>query len=188
MQMFSNVCGRPMAAPAYPADVRGDGGLDLPIWLHPYRGAIFRFQAEERSQFEIWWTFGWPYETSARWHASCLPGCFDRFPQSEGHHPSHGGDGAVLRRARRSGLGPAGRTHIGRRSIRLCCRTLKKRPLDYFQMFYADTALFGAYDATICGLKFFGAGHVLFASDSPFDPEKGRCTSARPSRSSTACR
>jgi aminocarboxymuconate-semialdehyde decarboxylase len=40
-------------------------------------------------------------------------------------------------------------------------------------MFYADTALFGAYEATVCGLKFFGADRVLFASDSPFDPEKG---------------
>ena len=46
-------------------------------------------------------------------------------------------------------------------------------PLDYFKMFYADTALFGAYEATVCGLAFFGAGHVLFASDAPFDPEKG---------------
>jgi aminocarboxymuconate-semialdehyde decarboxylase len=50
---------------------------------------------------------------------------------------------------------------------------LKKRPLDYFKMFYADTAVFGSYDATVCGLNFFGANHVLFASDAPFDPEKG---------------
>ena len=40
-------------------------------------------------------------------------------------------------------------------------------------MFYADTALFGAYDATVCGLKFFGPDRVVFASDAPFDPEKG---------------
>jgi aminocarboxymuconate-semialdehyde decarboxylase len=40
-------------------------------------------------------------------------------------------------------------------------------------MFYADTALFGAREATLCGLKFFGPERVLFASDSPFDPEKG---------------
>ncbi len=52
-------------------------------------------------------------------------------------------------------------------------KRLKKRPIDYFRMFYADTALFGAYDATVCGLGFFGADRVLFASDSPFDPEKG---------------
>jgi predicted TIM-barrel fold metal-dependent hydrolase len=40
-------------------------------------------------------------------------------------------------------------------------------------MCYADTALFGAYDATVCGLQFFGADRVLFASDAPFDPERG---------------
>ena len=40
-------------------------------------------------------------------------------------------------------------------------------------MFYADTALFGAYDATVCGLAFFGPDKVVFASDAPFDPEGG---------------
>ena len=52
-------------------------------------------------------------------------------------------------------------------------KRLKKRPIDYFRMFYADTAVFGAYDATVCGLNFFGPDHVLFASDAPFDPERG---------------
>ena len=50
---------------------------------------------------------------------------------------------------------------------------LKKRPYDYFRMFYADTALFGALPATECGLAFFGSDHVLFGSDMPYDPEKG---------------
>jgi uncharacterized protein len=50
---------------------------------------------------------------------------------------------------------------------------MKKRPLDYFRMFYADTAVFGSTSATECGLKFFGSDRVLFASDAPFDPEKG---------------
>jgi aminocarboxymuconate-semialdehyde decarboxylase len=50
---------------------------------------------------------------------------------------------------------------------------LRRRPIDYFHMFYADTALFGAYDATVCGLAFFGVDHVVFASDAPFDPEGG---------------
>jgi predicted TIM-barrel fold metal-dependent hydrolase len=52
-------------------------------------------------------------------------------------------------------------------------KQLKKRPLDYFKMFYADSAVFGSAAATKCGLEFFGADNVLFASDSPFDPEKG---------------
>ncbi|MEA2924573.1 MAG: hypothetical protein QOD25_1695, partial [Alphaproteobacteria bacterium] len=34
--------------------------------------------------------------------------------------------------------------------------------------------LAGARAPTVCGLSFFGADHVLFASDCPFDKEKGR--------------
>src|SRR6266849_3710952 len=52
-------------------------------------------------------------------------------------------------------------------------RSLKKRPVDYFRMFYADTALFGALAATRCGLEFFGIDRVLFASDVPFEPKPG---------------
>jgi hypothetical protein len=49
----------------------------------------------------------------------------------------------------------------------------KKRPFDYFKMYYADTAVFGSKPATECGLAFFGADKTVFASDAPFDPEKG---------------
>jgi predicted TIM-barrel fold metal-dependent hydrolase len=50
---------------------------------------------------------------------------------------------------------------------------LRRRPLDYFKMFYADTALFGASEPMECGLAFFGADRVLFGTDFPWDPEKG---------------
>jgi uncharacterized protein len=48
-----------------------------------------------------------------------------------------------------------------------------KRPIDYFRLFYADTALFGALEGTKCGLAFFGPHRCVFASDAPFDPEGG---------------
>jgi aminocarboxymuconate-semialdehyde decarboxylase len=51
--------------------------------------------------------------------------------------------------------------------------SLKKRPIDYFHMFYADTAMFGSASGTRCGLDFFGVDKVVFASDAPFDPEGG---------------
>jgi aminocarboxymuconate-semialdehyde decarboxylase len=50
---------------------------------------------------------------------------------------------------------------------------LHKRPIDYFKMFWADTAVFGSRAATECGLTFFGHEQVVFASDAPFDPEGG---------------
>jgi len=52
-------------------------------------------------------------------------------------------------------------------------KELKHRPLDYFKMFYADTATFGSRMAILSAIDFFGVEHVLFASDAPFDPEGG---------------
>lgn len=37
-------------------------------------------------------------------------------------------------------------------------------------MFYADTAMFGGTCGLPAGLKFFGAEHVVFATDAPFGP------------------
>jgi aminocarboxymuconate-semialdehyde decarboxylase len=53
-------------------------------------------------------------------------------------------------------------------------RGLKRPPLDYFKMLYADTALNGAKGATRCGHDFFGTSLCLFATDAPFDAEGGR--------------
>jgi aminocarboxymuconate-semialdehyde decarboxylase len=52
-------------------------------------------------------------------------------------------------------------------------QSMKKRPIDYFRNFYADTALFGGQAATRCGLDFFGVDHAVFASDVPFEPKPG---------------
>ena len=48
-----------------------------------------------------------------------------------------------------------------------------RRPIDYFRLFYNDTAVGGSRSAIRCGLDFFGADRVLFATDCPFDPEGG---------------
>ena len=53
-------------------------------------------------------------------------------------------------------------------------KRLKKRPLDYFKhSFYADTAVFGGVPATHAGFAFYDLDKIVFASDCPFDPEKG---------------
>ena len=48
-----------------------------------------------------------------------------------------------------------------------------RRPIDYFRMFYGDTAINGSASGTRCGLDFFGREHVLFGTDCPFDPLGG---------------
>jgi aminocarboxymuconate-semialdehyde decarboxylase len=44
---------------------------------------------------------------------------------------------------------------------------LTKAPIDYYKMFYADTALYGNTPALMCGHAFFGADHLLFGIDMP---------------------
>ena len=173
VQLFSNVGGGPLTSPELMPLFEAMSRYDLPIWLHPYRGPTTSdYRTEERSQFEIWWTFGWPYETSVAMARIVFEGLFDRFPTLKiiTHHM---GAMAPYFEGR---LGP-GWDQLGARTsdedLSLVLKRLKRRPIDYFRMFYGDTALFGAYDATVCGLKFFGVDHVVFASDAPFDPEKG---------------
>jgi len=173
IQIFTNVRGKPIVAPEFLPLFDAMARHDLPIFLHPYRGASSSdYPTETHSQFEIWWTFGWPFETSAAMARIVFDGIFDRHPGLKvvTHHM---GAMAPYFEGR---LGP-GMDQLGARTsdedLSTVLRRLTRRPLDYFRMFYADTALFGAYDATVCGLRFFGPDRVLFASDSPFDPEKG---------------
>ena len=173
IQVFSNANGRPLDDPDYAPLFEGMAGYDLPIWLHPARGADFPdYPGEAKSKYEIWWTFGWPYETSVAMARLVFSGLFDKYPDIKiiTHHLG----GMIPYFEGR--VGP-GWDQLGARTsdedLGALLKKLKKRPFDYFKMFYADTAVFGSDSATRCGLDFFGADKVVFASDAPFDPEKG---------------
>jgi len=173
VQFFSNVKGAPLDLPEFKPLFEKMAGYDLPIWIHPARGANFPdYLTEEKSKYEIWWTFGWPYETSVMMARLVFGGYFDQFPNLKiiTHHMG----GMIPYFEGR--VGP-GWDQLGARTsdedYSIILKQLKKPHLEYFKMFLADTAMFGSLSGTICGLDFFGVDNVLFASDSPFDPEKG---------------
>jgi aminocarboxymuconate-semialdehyde decarboxylase len=173
IQLFSNVKGRPLDSPEFLPVFEMAERHDKPILLHPARGAdLPDYRSEDRSRYEIWWTFGWPYETSAAMARLVFSGIMDRLPNLKvvAHHL-----GAMVPYFE-GRVGP-GWDQLGARTsdedLGAVLKRLKRRPLDYFKDFYADTAVFGSRAATVCGLEFYGPDQVLFASDSPFDPEKG---------------
>ena len=173
VQFFTNVKGAPLDLPEFEPLFAKMVEFDLPIWIHPARAAHFPdYLTEKKSKYEIWWTFGWPYETSVAMARIVFAGYFDKYPSLKiiTHHLG----GMIPYFEGR--VGP-GWDQLGSRTsdedYTVVLKQLKKRPLDYFKMFYADSAVFGSVAATKCGLAFFGADNVLFASDSPFDPEKG---------------
>jgi len=173
VQVFSNVIGRPLDDPDFFPLFEAADRLRCPILLHPARGAGFADYADEnKSKYEIWWTFGWPYETSAAMQRLVFSRLFDRLPTIRivAHHlgamiPYF--EGRIGYGLDQFGARTADEDYAG------LLASLGKRPYDYFKMFWADTAVFGSRAATECGLKFFGADQVVFASDAPFDPEGG---------------
>ncbi len=173
VQFFTNVNGRPLDLPEFKPIFAKMAKYDLPIWLHPARGANFPdYLSEQKSKFEIWWTLGWPYETSVAMARLVFGRYFDEFPNLKiiTHHLG----GMIPYFEGR--VGPGWDQLVTRTSdedYTLVLKKLKRPHLEYFKMFFADTALFGSIAGTKCGLEFFGVNQVLFGSDSPFDPEKG---------------
>jgi aminocarboxymuconate-semialdehyde decarboxylase len=149
--------------------------VNLPIWVHPGRNSGWPdYPTEDKSKYEIWWLFGWPYDTAVFMARLVFSGILERYANLK--IITHHGGSMVPYFAGRAGAGMdqyGARTPDTESALLSAHTTLKERPIDYFKRFYADTALFGAKDAIECALGFFGADHMLFASDTPFDPEKG---------------
>jgi aminocarboxymuconate-semialdehyde decarboxylase len=174
VQIYTNVAGKPLDDPAYEPFFEAMNKSGKPIWLHPSRGANFAdYQGEQKSKYEIWWAFGWSYETGAAMARLVFSRLMDKYPNLKiiVHH--FGGIVPILE----GRIGP-GWDQLGARTsdedYGALLKQLKKRPLDYFKhSFYADTATFSSKDAFDLGFKFYDLDKILFASDCPFDPEKG---------------
>jgi aminocarboxymuconate-semialdehyde decarboxylase len=173
LQIHSNINGEALDEPKFFGVFETAAKHNKPVFLHPSRGAAMAdYPGEKKSKYEIWWTFGWPYETSVAMARLVFSQVIDRLPDLKvlAHHL-----GAMVPFFE-GRVGP-GWDQLGNRTsdedYKSLLKQLKRRPLDYFKDFYADTAVFGSRPATECGLAFYGEDRVLFASDSPFDPEKG---------------
>lgn len=173
VQIFSNVAGAPLDAPEFVPLFDRMARLDLPIWLHPTRDASFLdYSTESRSKFDIWWAFGWPYETTAAMTHLVFSGVFQRRPELKVITHHCGAMAPFFEGRIRSGLDRLG-TRTDDPDDRIARGKLSGHPVDHFRLFYADTAVSGSVAAIECGLAFFGPERVLFGTDMPFGAEGG---------------
>jgi predicted TIM-barrel fold metal-dependent hydrolase len=174
IQIGTNILGRPLDDPEfYPVFERIANHHGLPVWMHPLRQQSFSdYRSEQKSRYEIWQVLGWPYETSAAMARIVFSGLFDRLPNL--HIITHHCGGMIPYFAGRAETLWA---QLGSRTAdedySQILKRMTKPLMDYFRMFYGDTVLGGSSSALRCGLDFFGADRVVFASDCPFDPEGG---------------
>jgi len=170
VQTYTNINGLPLDEPGFAPFFARMAKHERPIWLHPTRTAAVRdYESEAKSRYEMWWCFGWPYDTSVAMARLVFSGLFDRHPDLKiiTHHL--GGmipyfDGRVGPGLEVLGSRTTDEDYSGVMSL------LKRPHMDYFRMFYADTAMFGSTTALQCGLDFFGSDHVVFATDAPLGP------------------
>ena len=142
---------------------------DRPIWIHPKREfSTADYSIENRSKYLIHQMFGWPYETAVAMSRLVYSGVMENYPDLKFITHHSGGIVPFLadRIVNQCKWYPVG----------LKARFLEKlsRPaVDYFKLFYCDTAIYANTSAFMCAYSFFGADRVMFGTDFPYDDELG---------------
>ena len=149
---------------------------NLPIWVHPVgQGGVPVYSSEVRCSYALDHIFGWPLESAMAMGRLVCSGILAKYPDLK-FVIHHCGSGIVPALAGRidnefdkfwsTGLlkcGQPGEEDLFR----------NKSAVDYFRMFYGDTALYGDMAGLMCGYDFFGAEHILFGTDFPYDLASG---------------
>ena len=172
VQISSDINGKPLDSPEFAPLFERMAYYNLPILIHPETKAadeVSDYPGETESKYLIHVNFRWPYRTTLAMTRLALSGVFEKYPVLKmiTHHC-----GAMVpffaERIRvnfltfeKFGMKPKFGQH------------LTKRPIDYYRMFYADTATNGSTPALMCGYAFFGADHILFGTDFPYDAQLG---------------
>jgi aminocarboxymuconate-semialdehyde decarboxylase len=172
VQIFTEVSGKPLDSPEFMPLYEKMAYYNLPILIHPpasRRAPGKDYSSPSESRHLAYLIFGWPYETSvAMTNLIFGAGVFEKYPNIKilTHHcgamvPYFAERIAAANDSREMRMGFRHEQH------------LTQRPLDYYHMFYGDTALMGNVPALMCGYAFFGADHILFGTDTPIDSQLG---------------
>ncbi len=149
---------------------------NLPIWIHPNgKTGVPAFKGEERGKYALYHIFGWPMETVMAMSRLVCGGVLAKYPNLR--FITHHCGGMIV---------PALASRIDEEFDRFVWsgnlnwaklgqeNTFKiRRPIEYFKMFFGDTALYGGAECLDLGFKFFGPEHIVFGTDFPFDMESG---------------
>ena len=169
IQLYSPTMDKPLDHPDFMPLYEKMAAYDLPIWIHPKRDIEFAdYRTENHSKYWIFSMFGWPYETTAAMTRLVFSGVLEKYPALKciTHHCG----GMVPYFVERIIGGQDYAEKCLHAKFKKCLST---QPIEYYRRFYADTALYGSTPSLMCGYAFFGAEHVLFATDMPYDSEGG---------------
>jgi len=169
VQLNTPVNDKPLDLPEFMPLYEKMAQYDLPIWIHPTRTVDFAdYRTEKKSQHMIFSNFGWPYETTVAMARLVFSGVLEKYPNLKfiTHH-----SGGMVPFFEQRIVGAY--DHATKLRHAKYTEALSKPPIEYFKMFYADTAIYGSTPGLMCAYSFFGADHMLFGTDMPYDSELG---------------
>jgi predicted TIM-barrel fold metal-dependent hydrolase len=161
--MHTNINGKPLDSPEFLPLFEKMAKYKLPVYLHPWRGTeMSDYASEKESRFLISSIFGWPYETTVAMTRLVFSGIFEKFPDLK--IVTHHAGGMVPYYEQRIHQHYGQQDRSGRGSY---LKNLTKTPVEYYKMFYNDTAIHGNTPALMLAYNFWGADRILFGADMP---------------------
>ncbi len=169
IQLLTPTNDKPLDAPEFMPIYEMMSRYNLPIWLHPCRGDDRPdYLTETKSTYRIASAFGWPYETSAAMTRLVFSGVLEKYPNLK--FITHHAGGLIPLYAIRISQFHDIQEMTRRAGYK---KGLTKTPIEYYKMFYADTALYGNTPGLMLAYSFFGPDHLLFGTDMPYDNQLG---------------
>lgn len=167
IQLFTPIQDKPLDSPEFMPIFERMAQYDLPIWIHPTRNADYPdYRSENDSKYIIHSVLGWPFETAVAMTRLVFSGVFNKWPKLK--FITHHCGGMVPFFADRI-------VSIYEKAVNVVGAEfdLKKPLIEYYRMFYNDTALYGGTPSLMCGYAMFGADHMLFGTDMPLGDSRG---------------
>ncbi len=169
VQIFTPINDKPLDLPEFMPLYEKMSRYNLPIWIHPERDADYAdYRTENRSKYMIFSNFGWPYETTVAMTRLVFSGVLEKYPNLKiiTHHCG-GMVPYLVERIKGSYDHAEMLRGVGYK------QGLTKAPIEYFKMFYYDTAIYGNTAGLMCAYAFCGVNQMLFGTDMPFDSQLG---------------
>jgi predicted TIM-barrel fold metal-dependent hydrolase len=169
VQLFTPVNDKPLDSAEFLPLYEKMCQYDLPIWIHPQREADYSdYRSEKMSRYALHSMLGWVYETSSAMVRLVLSGVLEKYPNLK-FITHHGGAMIPFLNRRVASFIDFSATRLKNGIV----DKISRPPMDYFKLFYADTAIYGNTAGLMCSYDFFGAGHLLFGTDMPYDSQFG---------------
>lgn len=154
--------------------------LDVPIWIHPWRPLTYPdYVDESESKYQVWQGLGWVLDSSTAMVRLVFNGVFERYPSLKLIIHHHGAFIPLFAKRMEAGYEMYEKTGGVKYDT-----SISKPYINHFRNFYCDTVTQGFEPLLLqIAYNFFGADHLLFGTDMPFDCEAGEIFTSETVRS-----